>query len=190
MLICRLLWSLFGFEGLIDHGAYEVVQAGITLRAAGVLVYRGLRVGTCAAGGRELGLVTLAVVGEQGEGFLLGEEIGMRGKDGDGVYIIGSFPTHRDKFGIEDLFGQKACLAEAVEMLLLCALWRVFLVVTGVAEDIRLLHAFVDNTTVIGAVFLLSIDDAFSFDCAVDFTDGVFKDSFCHIAVCFLIRHA
>ena len=183
MLICWLLWSLFGFEGLIDHGAYEVVQAGIPLRAACGFVYRGLRVGSCAAGGRELGLVTLAVVGEQGEGFLLGEEIGMRGKDGDGVCIIGSF-------GIEDLFGQQACLAEAVEMLLLCALWRVFLVVTGVAEDIRLLHAFVDNTTVIGAVFLLSIDDAFSFDCAVDFTDGVFKDSFCHIAVCFLIRHA
>lgn len=188
MLICWLLWSLFGFEGLIDHGAYEVVQAGITLRAACGFVYRGLRVGTCAAGGRELGLVTLAVVGEQGEGFLLGEEIGIWGKDGDGFF--GFFPTHRDKFGIEDLFGHKACLAEAVEMLLLCALWRVFLVVTGVAEDIRLLHAFVDNTTVIGAVFLLSIDDAFSFDCAVDFTDGVFKDNFCHIAVCFLIRHA
>ena len=187
MLICRLLWSLFGFEGLVEHGAYEVVQAGITLRAAGGLVYRGLRVGSCAAGGRELGLVTLAVVGEQGEGFLLGEEIGMRGKDGDGIF--GLFPTHRDKFGIEDLFGQKACLAEAVEMLLLCALWRVFLVVTGVAEDIRLLHAFVDNTTVIGAVFLLSIDDAFSFDCAVDFTDGVFKDSFCHIVGCFLLCH-
>ena len=50
-LFLRLLGGLFGFEGLIDHGADEVVQAEITLWSMGGLVYRGLRVGTRAACG-------------------------------------------------------------------------------------------------------------------------------------------
>ena len=47
----RLLGGLFGFEGLIDHGADEVVQAEITLGRVGVLVYRSLWIGTCVASG-------------------------------------------------------------------------------------------------------------------------------------------
>lgn len=73
---------LFGFEGLIDHGTDEVVEAEITLRGVGGFVNRSLRVGTSAASGRELGFVTLAVVGKQGEGFLFGEVLGTRRKDG------------------------------------------------------------------------------------------------------------
>ena len=49
----------------------------------GGFVYRGLRVWTGAASGWELGFVTLAVVGEQGEGFLFGEVLGTRRKEGD-----------------------------------------------------------------------------------------------------------
>ena len=58
VLFLRLLGGLFGFEGLVDHGANEVVQAEITLGRVGVFVYRSLRVGTCAACGwwrREMG---------------------------------------------------------------------------------------------------------------------------------------
>ena len=62
-LILRLLGGLFGFEGLIDHGADEVVQAEITLGRVGVLVYRSLLVGTCAACAWQLRPITLAVVG-------------------------------------------------------------------------------------------------------------------------------
>ena len=36
-LICRLLGGLIGFEGLIDHGADEIVEAEITLRGKGEL---------------------------------------------------------------------------------------------------------------------------------------------------------
>ena len=50
-LILRLLGGLFGFEGEVRHGADEVVQAEITLGRVGVLVYRSLRVRTCAACG-------------------------------------------------------------------------------------------------------------------------------------------
>ena len=42
MLFLRLLGGLFGFEGLIDHRADEVVQAEITLGRVGVLVYWGV----------------------------------------------------------------------------------------------------------------------------------------------------
>ena len=49
----------------------------------GGFVYRGLRGWTGAASGWELGFVTLAVVGEQGEGFLFGEVLGTRRKEGD-----------------------------------------------------------------------------------------------------------
>ena len=73
ILIFRLLGRLFGFEGLIDHGADEVVEAEIAFRGVEGFVYRGLRVGTGAVSGRQLGYVTLAVVGEQREGFLFGE---------------------------------------------------------------------------------------------------------------------
>ena len=45
-----------------------------------------------------------------------------------------------------------------------------------------------DNTTVFGTVLFHSVDNAFAFKCAVDFTDGVFKDGCCHIVGCFGIR--
>ena len=89
---------MFGFEGLIDHGADEVVQTEITLRGVSDFVNRGLRVGTGAASGWELGFVTLAVVSEQGEGFLFGEVLRTRRKDGDDGCFFGLF-------GIEDLQG-------------------------------------------------------------------------------------
>ena len=84
VLICLLLGGLLRFEGLIDHGADKVVEAEITLRGVGGFVYRGLRVGTRTASGWELGFITLAVVGEQDEGFLFREVLRTRWKDGDG----------------------------------------------------------------------------------------------------------
>ena len=205
ILICRLLGRLFGFEGLIDHGADEVVKAEIALRGVGGFVYRGLRVGTGAASGGQLGFITLAVVDEQGEGFLFGEVLGARRKDGDSRCFFGLF-------GIDDLFGHKTGLAEEVGMLQFRALRRVFLVVARIADGIGLLYGkefyvcsansraaltpnivhrtlfgaalplHVDNTTVIVTVFLHSVDDAFAFKCAVNLTDRVFKDGCCHVA--------
>ena len=202
---------LFGFEGLIDHRADEVVQTEITLGRVGVLVYRSLRVGTGAARGWELGFVTLAVVGKQGEGFLFREILGTRRKDGASGCFFGLFR-------IENLFGHKAGLAEEVDVFQVRALRRVLLVVTRIADGIGLLYGkefyvcfansrasltpnivhrtlfgaalplHVDNTTIIGTVFLHSVDDAFAFECAVNLTDRVFKDSCCHIVECFLIR--
>lgn len=69
-LICRLLGGLIGFEGLVDHGADEIVEAEITLRGVGGLVNWSLWVGTCTARARQLGTVAFAVVGKQGLGFL------------------------------------------------------------------------------------------------------------------------
>lgn len=147
---------LISSEGLINHGTDEVVEAEITLRGVGGLVYWGLRVGTGAARGRELGFVTLAVVGKQGLAFLFGEVLGTRRKDRDGGCFFGLFR-------IEDLFGHKTGLAEEVDVFQFCALWRVLLVITRIADGVGFLHAFMDNTTVIGTVFLHSVDDAFSF---------------------------
>ena len=124
---------LFGFEGLIDHGADEVVEAEITLRGVGGLVYRGLRVWTGAASGWELGFVTLAVVGEQGEGFLFREVLGTRRKDGDGRCGLGFLR-------IENLFCHKTGLAEEVDVLQFRALRRVLLVVTRIADGIGFLQ--------------------------------------------------
>ena len=168
---------LLCFEGLIDHGADEVVQTEITLQGVGGFVYRG---------------------------FLFGEVLRTRWKDGDGGCFFGLF-------GIEDLFGHKAGLAEEVDVLQFCALRRILLVVTRIADSIGLLYGkefyvcsansraaltpnivhrtlfgaalplHVDNTTVIDTVLLHSVDDAFAFKCAVDLTDGVFKDGCCHV---------
>ena len=172
---------LISSVGLIDHGADEVVEAEITLRGVGGLVYRSLRVGTGAASRRELGFVTHTVVGEQGEGFLFREVLGTRRKDRDGGCFFGFLR-------IEDFFGHKAGLAEKVDVLQFRALRRVLLVVTRIADGIGFLHAFMYNTTVFSTVLLHAVDDAFAFECAVDLTDRVFKDCFCHIVGCFLIR--
>ena len=195
---------MLGFEGLIDHGADEVVKAEITFLGVGDFVNRGLRVGTGAASGWELGFITLAVVGEQGEGFLFGEVLGTRRKDGDDGCFFGLF-------GIEDLFGHKTDLAEEIDVFQFSALRRVLLVVARIADGIGLLYGkefyvcsansraaltpnivhrtlfgaalplHVDNTTIVGTVLLHSVDDAFAFKCAVDLTDGVFKDGCCHV---------
>ena len=171
----------------------------------GGFVYRGLRVGTGAASGWELGFTTLAVVGEQGEGFLFGEVLGTRRKDGDGRCGLCFLR-------IEDLFGHKAGLAEEADVLQSCALRRILLVVTRIADGIGFLYGkefyvcsansraaltpnivhrtlfgaalplHVDNTTIVGTVLLHSVDDAFAFKCAVNLTDRVFKDGCCHVA--------
>ena len=133
VLICRLLSSLLGFEGLIDHGADEVVEAEIAFRGVGGLVYWGLRIGACAASGWELGFVTLAVVGKQGEGFLFREILGTRRKDGASGCFFGLFR-------IENLFGHKAGLAEEVDVFQFRALRRVLLVVTRIADGIGFLQ--------------------------------------------------
>ena len=156
VLICRLLGRLFGFEGLIDHGADEVVEAEITLRGVGGFVNRSLWVGTRAASGWELGFVTLAVVGEQGEGFLFDEEFRTLGKERDGRCLVGLV-------GIEDLLREPAGLAEEVEMRQLCAFGRGLFVVTRIADGIGFLHAFMDDATVFGTVLLHAVDDALSF---------------------------
>ena len=57
VLICQLLGVLLCFEGLVDHGTDEVVEAEITLWGVGGFVYRGLRVWMCAASGWKLGFV-------------------------------------------------------------------------------------------------------------------------------------
>ena len=180
-LFLRLLGVLLCFEGLIDHGADEVVEAEISLRCVGGFVYRGLRVGTGAASGWELGFVTLAVVGKHGKGFLFREVLGTRRKDGDGGCFFGLF-------GIEDLFGHETGLAEEVDVLQFRALRRFFLVIARIADGIGFLYAFMDNTTVIGTVLLHSVDDAFAFKCAVNLTDRVFKDSCCHNIEFVLLR--
>ena len=61
-LICRLLGGLIGFEGLIDHGADEIVEAEITLRGVGGLVNWSLWVGTCTACVWKLSFIPFAVV--------------------------------------------------------------------------------------------------------------------------------
>ena len=88
-LILRLLAGLLGFEGEVGHGADEIVQAEITLRIFGVLVDRCLRVGTCAASGWQLRMVTLAVVGKHGLGFLFREVLGTRRKNRHGRCLGG-----------------------------------------------------------------------------------------------------
>ena len=177
----------------------------------GDFVNRDLRIGTGAASGRQLGLVTLAEVGEQGEGFLFGEVLGTRRKDGDCGCFFGFLR-------IEDLFCHNTGLAEEVDVLQFSALRRVLLVVTRIADGIGLLYGkefyvcfansrasltpnivhrtlfgaalplHVDDTAVIGTVLFHSVDDAFAFKCAVNLTDRVFKDCLCHIVGCFLIR--
>ena len=116
----------------------------------GGFVYRSLRVGTRAASGWELGFITLAVVGEQDEGFLFREVLRTRRKDGDCGCFFGLF-------GIEDLFGHKAGLAEEVDVLQFCALRRILLVVTRIADGIGLLYAFVDNTTISARYFFIRL---------------------------------
>gem|GEM_PF-5942330 len=150
----------FGFDGLIDHGADEVVEAKIVLRGVGGFVYRGLRIGTGAASGRQLGLVTLAVVGEQGEGFLRR------------VLLV----VTRIADGIGFLYGKEfyVCSANSRAALTPNIVHRTLF---GAALPLH-----VDNTTIVGTVLLHSVDDAFAFKCAVNLTDRVFKDGCCHVA--------
>ena len=61
-LICRLLGGLIGFEGLINYGADEIVEAEITLRGVGELVYWCFRVGMCTACVWKLSFIPSAVV--------------------------------------------------------------------------------------------------------------------------------
>ena len=49
VLILRLLGGLLGFEGEVSHGTDEVAETEITLWGVGGFIYRGLRIGTCAA---------------------------------------------------------------------------------------------------------------------------------------------
>ena len=180
-LILCLLAGLFGFEGLIDHRTDEVVQAEITLRFLGVLVYRRLWVGTSATCARQLRTVTLAVVGKQGLGFLFREVLGTRRKNRHGRRLLGFV-------GIENLLGHETRLPEEIDMRQLRSLRRVLLVIARIADGIGFLYAFMDNTTVIGTVLLHSVDDAFAFKCAVNLTDRVFKDSCCHNIEFVLLR--
>ena len=101
--------GLLHFEGLIDHGADEVIKAEITLRGVGGLVNWSLRIGTCAACAWQLGSVAFAVVGKQGLGFLFSEELRALGKDGDGRCLVGFV-------GIEDFLGHETGLPEEVDM--------------------------------------------------------------------------
>lgn len=133
-LILRLLGGLLGFEGEVGHGADEIVQAEITLRGLGCLVYRSLRVGTCAACAWQLGAVTFAVVGKQGLGFLFGEELWTLRKDRDGRCLFGLI-------GIENLLCEPARLAEHIKMSQLGSLRRILLVVTRIADGIGFLPA-------------------------------------------------
>lgn len=92
-LICWLLCGLFGFEGLIDHRADEVVEAEETLRGVGGLVDRSMWVGTCATCAWQLSSVAFAVVSKQGLGFLFSEDLWALGKDGDGRCLVGFVGT-------------------------------------------------------------------------------------------------
>ena len=151
-------------------------------------IKRRLRVGLGAAGrciGRrtvstagELGEVAFMVMGIEGAGFFKGVEVG------DVVELLVENLLLGETFrlcGLENLRGTQTSLAPAVVVGEFGSLCGSLLPVARVLDLIGFLPAFVDDTTAFIAVLLLTVDDAFAFECAVEFGDGGFEYYKCHI---------
>ena len=170
-----------GFEFEVEHGADEVWELGVAFWSADNGIKRRLRGGLGAAGrciGRrtvstagELGEVAFVVMGIEGACFLKGIEVG------DVVDLLVEDLLLGETVGLcglEDLSSTQTRLAPAVVVGKFGSLCGSFLPIARVLDLIGFLPAFVDDTTAFIAVLLLTVDDAFAFECAVEFGDGGF----------------
>ena len=179
---------LGGFQFKVEHGADEVGELGVAFGSTGNWIKRRLRVGLGAAGrglscgiGRvgsgtvctagELGEVTFVVLGIESLGFFKGIEVG------DVIDLLVEDLLLGETVGLcglEDLSSTQTCLAPAVVVGKFGSFSGSLLPVARVLDLIGFLTAFVDDTTAFVAVLLLTVDDAFAFECAVEFSDGGF----------------
>ena len=118
-----------------------------------MFVDRCFWVGVCTSFARDLCVVASAEVGKEGLGLGLGEVPGLWRIYGYDGRLLGFL-------GIENLFGDEACLAETVDVCQFGTLGRILLVVARVLHCIPFLYAIVDNATTVVVVFLLTVDDA------------------------------
>ena len=179
---------LGGFQFKVEHGADEVGELGVSFGSTGNGIKRRLRVGLSAAGrglscgiGRvgswtvcatgELGEVAFVVMGIEGACFLKGIEVG------DVIDLLVEDLLLGETVGLcglEDLSSTQTRLAPAVVLGEFGSLSGSFLPIARVLDLIGFLTAFVDDATAFVAVLLLTVDDAFAFECAVEFSDGGF----------------
>ena len=82
---------------------------------------------------------------------------------------------------LENLGSTQASLAPAVVVGEFGSFCGSLLPVARVLDLIGLLPAFVDDATAFVSVLLLTVDDAFAFECAVEFGNGGFEYYKCHI---------
>ena len=171
---------------MVKDGTEEGGELGIAFASAGDGVDGSLRIGMLATSVGELGLVAGTVVGEEGAGFIKGVEIGdvvevaaelllfeeLR------LFVCRGFVKSGDK---EDLRGTTAGFAPTVEVGEFGTLERILFVVARVLDGVGFLYALMDDPTAFVAVLLLTVDDAFAFECAVEFGDGGFEYYKCHI---------
>ena len=132
----------------------------------GAFVDRCVWVGVCTSFAWYLCVVASAEVGEEGLRLFFGEILWPWRIDGYDGCLLGFF-------GIENLFGDEACLAKKVDVCQFGPLGRVLLVVARVLYRITFLCAVVDDTAAVVVVFLLTVDDAPWGERAMDFTDRV-----------------
>ena len=179
---------LGGFQFEVEHGADEVWELGISFGSTGNGIKRCLRIRLSAAGrciGRrtvstagELGEVTFAVMGIEGLSFFMGIEVW----DVVELLVEDLLLRRTVRLGrLEDLGGTQTCLAPAVVVGEFGSFSGSLLPIARVLDLIGFLPAFVDDTTAFVAVLLLTVDDAFAFECAVEFGDGGFEYYKCHI---------
>ena len=83
--------------------------------------------------------------------------------------------------GLEDLSSTQASLAPTVVVGEFGSFSGSLLPIARVLDLIGFLPAFVDDATAFVSVLLLTVDDAFAFECAVEFGDGGFEYYKCHI---------
>ena len=83
--------------------------------------------------------------------------------------------------GLEDLSSTQTRLAPAVVVGEFGSLSGSLLPIARVLDLIGFLTTFVDDATAFVAVLLLTVDDAFALECAVEFGDGGFEYYKCHI---------
>lgn len=186
---------LGGFQFEVEHSADEVGELGVSFGSTGNGIKRCLRIRLSAAGrglscgisrvgsgtvctAGELGEITLMVMGIEGLGFFKGIEVG------DVVELLVEDLLLREtvRLGrLEDLGGTQTCLAPAVVVGEFGSFSGSLLPIARVLDLIGFLPTFVDDTTAFVAVLLLTVDDAFAFECAMEFGDGGFEYYKCHI---------
>ena len=179
---------LGGFQFEVEHGADEVGELGVSFGSTGNGIKRCLRVGLGAAGwcigcrtvstAGELGEVTFAVMGLEGLSFFMGIEVW----DVVELLVEDLLLRRTVRLGrLEDLGGTQTCLAPAVVVGEFGSFSGSLLPIARVLDLIGFLPTFVDDTTAFVAVLLLTVDDAFAFECAMEFGDGGFEYYKCHI---------